>query len=312
MRMKHFIFFFIGILFLLARPVVAQELNAQVELNLSALSEADRQAFTQFKHDVEEYLNDFDWTTDFTGERIACAFQFNIATNNGGDYTGQLFINSTRPLYKSDQRTTMARFLDPNMEFTYYQGQALQHGTNFRQLESLLDFYVYVILGLDYDSYKQEAGTLYFQQAQTVAVVANSAQGTGWQEDMTSIGTYSRVGYINDALDANTRAFRNLIFMYHYDGLDLLATKPDQATEAIGGVIDSLVTLKHESSAADRNVFLRQFFEAKSAELVGLARLFPDNADIYFQKLGYLDPVHAQYYQDALAKFKQSQSAGGG
>jgi hypothetical protein len=205
----------------------------------------------------------------------------------------------------------MARFFDATVEFPYYRGQELAHGTNFRPLESLLDFYVYIILGLDYDSYKLESGTPYFQQAQTVAVVANSAQGTGWQQDVTSIGTYTRVGYINDALDANIRAFRDLIFMYHYDGLDLLATKPDDAREAIGTVLDSLVTLKRQSTAAGRSVFLRAFFESKYPEMTDLARLFPDNLAIYFQKLGFLDPVHQTYYQDALTKMTQPANGGG-
>ncbi len=309
--MKRILLFLICTIFSTHVPVRAQELDARVDINLTALSDADRQAFANFKHDVEEYLNSFDWTTDFTGDRIHCSFQFNIATNNGGDYTGQLFINSTRPLYKSTERTTMADFLDGNVEFTYYLGQSLQHGNTFRPLESLLDFYAYVIIGLDYDSYKDQAGTLYFQQAQTTAVVANSAQGTGWQEDMTSIGTFSRVGYINDAMNANNRAFRDMIFMYHYDGLDLISTKPDEARQAIGDAIDSLVTLKHESTAADRSVFLRTFFEAKHPEFVDLARLFPDNVAIYFQKLSYLDPAHSQYYQDALTKIQNAATNSG-
>ncbi len=308
--MKYLFLFCIS--FVLIRPAAAQELDARVDVNLSALSDADRQAFANFKHDVEQYLNGNNWTTDFTGERIKCSFQFNIGTNNGGDYTGQLFINSTRPLYKSTERTTMADFLDASVEFNYYLGQSLQHGNNYRPLESLLDFYAYVIIGLDYDSYKSQAGTLYFQQAQTIAVVANSAQGTGWNEDMTSIGTFSRVGYINDAMNANIRAFRDLIFMYHYDGLDLLSTKPDDARAAICDAIDTLVTLKHESSAANRSVFLRTFFEAKHPELADLARLFPDNASMYFQKLGFLDPGHEQYYQDALTKIQNAAAGGGG
>ncbi len=312
MPMKHLFFLFFCIFVLGTRSVVAQELDARVDVNLQALSDADRQAFGNFVHDVQAYLNDNTWTNDFTGERIKCSFQFNILTNNGGDYTGQLFINSTRPLYKSTERTTMLNVLDGNIEFTYYLGQALQHNTNYRPLESVLDFYVYLIIGLDYDSYKQEAGTLYFQQAQTVGVIANSASGTGWDEQVTLIGTYSRIGLINDALDANTRVFRDLMFMYTYDGLDLLSTKPDDARDAIGTAIDSLVTLKHESSAADRSVFLRAFFEAKYPELTDLARLFPDNVSIYFQKLSYLDPTHAEYYQEALQKIQNAAGSGGG
>src|ERR1035437_4295453 len=118
--MNRLFLLLVGSLFMIARPVLAQELDARVDVNLTALSDADRMAFANFQHDVEVYLDSYDWTTDFTGPRIRCSFQFNIGTNNGGDYTGQLFINSTRPLYKSTERTTMADFLDASVEFTYY------------------------------------------------------------------------------------------------------------------------------------------------------------------------------------------------
>ncbi|MDP4243337.1 MAG: DUF4835 family protein [Bacteroidota bacterium] len=295
--------FFLGILS--SATLRADELDAQVNLNLSALSAQDRIAFDAFKHDLEGYINNYEWTTNFSGERIHCTFQFNIVSSNGSDYTAQLFVTSSRPLYKSDQVTTMARFFDPNCQFSYYRGQELQHGNSFRSLESVIDFYVYIVLGLDFDSYKLQSGTPYFQQAQQVAIVANAAKGPGWEQSVTSIGTYSRLGYIDDALNGNNRAFRDLIFQYHYNGLDLLVTKPDEARITIGTVIDSLVSLRRISSDAGRSVFLRAFFEAKNQELADLARLFPDNLTAYFQKLGFLDPVHQSYYEDARAKMSQ-------
>lgn len=290
------------ILVICCGAVRAEELDAQVNINLSALTAQDRIAFDGFKKDLESYINNYEWTTNFSGERIRCVFQFNIVSANGGDYTAQLFISSSRPLYKSDQVTTMARFLDPNCMFSYYRGQELQHGNNFRSLESVVDYYVYVILGLDFDSYKLQAGTPYFQQAQQVAIIANAQKATGWEQSVTSIGTYTRLGYIEDAVNANNRAFRDLIFDYHYNGLDLLQTKPDEARIAIGVAIDSLVALRRISSDAGRSVYLRAFFEAKYPELADLARLFPDNLTVYFQKLGYLDPVHQSYYEDARQK----------
>jgi hypothetical protein len=299
--MKLSFLLFVGFIFI-ARTVAAQELDAQVNLNITSLSDDDRQTFAAFKHDVEMYLNDNAWTTSFTGDRIHCSFQFNILSDNGGDYTAQIFVTSTRPLYKSEEVTTMARFLDANVDFTYYRGEQLQHGNNYRPLESVIDYYVNIILALDYDSYKMQSGTPYFQQAQELAVIANSAQGTGWDRNVTSMGTFSRMGYITDALDANNRVFRDLMFMYHYDGLDLLNSKPSDAMAGIGNALDSLVYLKHDNSAAGRSVFLRSFFEAKYPELCDLSRLFPDNLQIYFQKLAYLDPSHQTYYDDALTK----------
>lgn len=307
--MKHFLL----PLFLLLAVVVpshglrAEELDAQVGINISALSDQDRINMQTFKADVENYVNNYEWTTSFSGERIRCTFQFNITGSNGGVYTAQLFVTSTRPLYKSDQVTTMARFFDPGVEFSYYRGQELQHGNNYRSLESAIDYYVYIVLGLDFDSYKMQSGTLYFQQAQQTAIVANAAKGSGWERNVTSIGTFSRMGYIEDAMNANNRVFRDLIFDYHYNGLDLLVTKPNDARITIGTVIDSLVSLRRVSSDAGRSVFLRAFFEAKYPELADLARLFPDAVAGYFQKLGYLDPVHQNYYDEARQKISAGQ-----
>jgi hypothetical protein len=307
--MRTFLLVIVSLVF--STALRAQELDAQVSLNLSVLSTQERQNFEVFQHDLESYLNNYSWTTNFTGERIRCTFQINIVSANGGDYTTQLFVSSTRPLYKSDQVTTMARFFDGNMVFSYYRGQEFQHGNSYRSLESIIDFYVYVILGLDYDSYKRLEGTLYFQQAQQLAVIANAAKGPGWERDVTSIGTYSRFAYIDDAMNANNRPFRDLIFQYHYNGLDLLGAKPEEARTGIAMVIDSLVSLKRQSSAAGRSVYLRAFFEAKYPELTDLARLFPDNLTMYFQKLGYLDPVHQNYYEEQRAKLSQPGSGGG-
>lgn len=286
-------------------PVVAQELDASVDLNLSVLTEQDRLNFEIFKHDLEGYLNNYQWTADFSGERIRCSFQFNITSANGSDYSAQLFVTSNRPLYKSTEVTTMARFFDDALTFTYYRGLEFQHGNQYRSLESVIDFYVNIILGLDFDSYKMMSGTPYFQQAQQLAVIANASQGNGWARKLTSVGTYSRMAYIEDALNANTRFLREQFFDYHYNGLDLLSTKPDDARINIAQAIDSLVTLKRENSAVGRSVYFRSFFEAKYPELTDLARLFPQNVGVYFQKLGYLDPVHQNYFEEARQRLSR-------
>jgi hypothetical protein len=286
-------------------PVTAQELDASVDLNLSGLTDQDRLNFEIFKHDLENYINNNQWTTDFSGPRIRCSFQFNITGANGSDYTAQLFVTSNRPLYKSTEVTTMARFFDDGVQFAYFRGMEFQHGNGYRPLESLIDFYVNIILGLDYDSYKMMSGTIYFQQAQQLAVIASAAQGSGWARKLTSVGTYSRQAYIEDALNANTRFLREQFFDYHYNGLDLLTPKPADARLNIAQAIDSLVTLKRENSSVGRSVFFRSFFEAKYPELTDLARLFPDNLAVYFQKLGYLDPVHQNYYEEARQRLSR-------
>jgi hypothetical protein len=223
-------------------PVVAfaQELDCQVEINLSALPEQDRVQWQTFKGDVQNYINSYSWATNFSGDKIRCTFQFNIVGTNGANFDAQLFVTSSRPLYKSDQVTTMARFFDDKLEFPYSRGQVLQHGSGFRMFESVIDYYVYIVLGLDYDSYQRQGGTMYFQQANELATIALSAGARGWERATSSTGAFSRVGYIADVLNANARVVRDLTFEYTYGALDLETTKPDQARAQIATVIDNL------------------------------------------------------------------------
>jgi hypothetical protein len=290
---------------LISRASIAQELDAQVELNISALPEEQRMVWENFKMDVEAYLNSHRWTTNFSGERIRSTFQFNVVGANGDDYNVQLFVTSSRPLYENSELTTMARFFDEKLEFSYVRGQELSHGMNFRPLESVLDFYAYIIIGLDYDSYKRQEGTQYFQQAHQMAVIGSAAQGRGWEKNFSSTGQYSRLAYIEDILNANNRVYRDLMWMYNYTVLDLATTKPDEARANLATVIDSMVVMKRSNSFFSRSPFIRTFFEAKYPELTDLARFFPDNINAYFQKLIYLDPLHQNYYEEAKRRVIQ-------
>lgn len=297
---------FLALLILfISRISAAQELDARVELNLSALPEEQRQIWETFKVDLESYLNSNRWTTNFSGERIRCTFQLNIVGANGDDYNVQLFVTSSRPLYESSELTTMARFFDEKLEFPYIRGQEFQHGINYRPLESVMDFYVYIIIGLDYDSYKRQDGTQYFQQAHQTAVVASAAQGRGWEKTFSATGQYSRLAYIEDILNANNRAYRDLMWQYNYSVLDLQASSPAEARANLATVIDSMVVLKRSSSFFARSPFIRTFFEAKYPELTDLARFYPDNLNAYFQKLVYLDPLHQNYYEEAKQRVMQ-------
>jgi len=277
----------------------AQELNCVVNVNVDNLSTDDRRNWETFKQDVEAYMNAYSWTTNFTGEKIQAVVNFNILG------TGvQIFVQSKRPLYKGNGQTTvMARFLDGNVSFGYTRGQVLNHGVNYRDLESILDYYAYIIIGLDFDSYESNSGSAAFQQAQQMALVANATQGAvGWDRLITSAGAFSRFGYIDDIMSAETRPLREIVWMYNYKVLDNISTKEDEARIELGKVIDTLVALKRTSSIIDRSVYYKTFFESKYTEFADFGKWFKDNKDLYYQKLEYLDPGHQKYYEDAKEK----------
>lgn len=295
--------FFIAVLLLLGlRTAVAQELECKVTVNIQTLSEEERLTWQTFKQDVEAYLNTFSWTTNFSGEKIQCSMTFNITGANGSSVNSQLFVQSTRKLAGSDQVSTLARFLDDKATFGYYRGMPLQHGVNYRQLETLLDFYANIIIGLDFDSYESLSGTAAFQNAQQAALVANSSQGAGWDRLITVSGAFSRMGYIEDVLNANTRTVRNIWHTYHTQVLDKIAATEDLAKANFATLVDTLILIKRQSSELDRSVYYKTILDAKYPEMAEFGRWFKDNADLYFRKLKYLDAAHSTFYDDARTK----------
>ncbi|MEP7235574.1 MAG: DUF4835 family protein [Ignavibacteriota bacterium] len=276
----------------------AQELQCVVTVNLQNLSEEERKNWDTFKQDVEAYLNAYSWTTNFSGDKIQATINFNILSTGA-----QVFIQSKRPLYKANQSTVMARFLDEKISFGYIRGQVLEHSMSYRPLESILDYYAYIIIGLDFDSYESNSGSAPFGQAQQIALGANAQpQATGWGRIITSAGAFSRYGYIEDLMDASTRSTREIAWMYNYKVLDNISTKEDEARTNLGIVIDTLIKMKRSSSQIDRSVYYKTFFEAKYTEFADFAKWFKDNKALYFQKLEYLDPAHQNFYEEAKAK----------
>ena len=57
--------------------------------------------------------------------------------------------------------------------------------------ESILDYYAYIIIGLDFDSYESNSGSASFQQAQQITLIANAGKnGVGWDRIITSSGAF--------------------------------------------------------------------------------------------------------------------------
>ena len=296
--MKRYLLILIFIL--LGRNVFAQELACKVSVNLQNLSDEERKNWDTFKQDVEAYLNAYSWTTNFQGEKIQATINFNILSSGA-----QIFVQSKRPMYKNSESTIMARFFDDKVSFGYSRGQVLQHGMNYRDLESILDYYAYIIIGLDFDSYESNSGSASFQQAQQITLIANAGKnGVGWDRIITSSGAFSRFGYIEDVMNANSRGIRDVSWAFHYKVLDNLTIKPDEARNEFAHVVDTLISMKRSSSVIDRSVYYKTFFESKYTEFADFGKLFKESKDLYFQKLEYLDPAHQNYYEQAKGKLE--------
>src|SRR6187549_2899142 len=158
--------------------VHGQELNCKVTINADQVQTSDRTVFKDMERAFAAFLNTRKWTTDSykNHERINCTLFLNISKMPSiGNFVASAQITSARPIYNSNYETVLLNFADREWVFEYIESLPLEYNDNsfISNLTSMLAFYAYVILGMDYDSFGEMGGSPYFQKA---LVVVNNAQ----------------------------------------------------------------------------------------------------------------------------------------
>jgi hypothetical protein len=249
---------------------VAQEVDFQVKVNYQKRQVVDPKVFQTLEQALQEFLNNQKWTEDLyqTEERIRCNLQLTLQEELGPtSFRAEIAISATRPVFNSDYQTTLLNHIDKTVTFSYEQFQPLFFSENTfnNNLVSVLSFYVYIILGLDYDSFSPFGGEPYFQKAQDVLndVPAGVAEAVGgWR---STDGNQNRYWIIQNFLDPRMRDYRRAWYDYHRQAMDIMYEDPVAARAIIVKALEMI----NKSNQAYRNAMIVIMFNnAKSNELV--------------------------------------------
>jgi hypothetical protein len=137
------------------------------------------------------------------------------------EFKGTLQVQSRRTVFNTNYNTVMLNLLDNDIQFRYIEFEPLEFDptTHTSNLTSILAYYAYFILGLDYDSFGFDGGTPYFQAAEKIVDNAQNATEKGWKPfDNTS--HKNRYWMVKDFLDTDYAPCREFIYRYHRQGLD--------------------------------------------------------------------------------------------
>ena len=249
---------------------LSQELNCKVEINSEKVKTANKEIFNTLKTAITEYLNDTKWTeTQFSAnEKIDCRLYLTISNYDDASnkMTGDLQVQSSRPVYNSSYTTTVINFKDTKIDFTYQENEPLVFSEQEMQsnLTAILNFYAYMIIALDFDTFSLNGGTPYYEKAARIVKLAQSSGETGWKavED-----TKSRSAVLSAYTDKATSDIRELMYKYHRLGLDQMSVSVDKGRAVI---TESLSLLKKVYDAAPMSVCLSMFRDAKLDELVNI------------------------------------------
>jgi Domain of unknown function (DUF4835) len=274
----------------------AQELNCDVIIDAEQIQTTDRNVFQDMETTIENFMNGRDWTTDefAIDERIKCSLSITLVEMPRiGSFKATVQVRSSRPIYNTNYESIILNFADRDWAFDYVESQPLDFNENSytSNLTSMLAFYAYIILGLDYDSFGDLAGSPFYQIA---LVIVNNAAQSGYPGWSSLESTRNRFALIDDITNQQMEALRSGMYKYHRLGLDIFEKDPETTRKNVLDVLESIRVIK---SRYPGSIFVISFFDAKTDELVNifdqasmqekrkaynlLVELNPNKADIY-------------------------------
>jgi hypothetical protein len=215
-----------------------------------------------------------------------------------GTYSGSLQVQSSRPAFNSSYNSTLFNFQDDDITFSYSRNAVLIYAPNqFRDnLTSILAFYAYFVIGMDYDSFSLKGGSPYFNEAQQIVSNAQSSNAPGWKSN--EAGKRNRFYLVDNILHQLFEPLRECNYDYHRNGVDKLY---DDKVVARKAMFDALNKLNKVVATRPNSINLLNFVQAKLVELNNLYAdaEIKDKTDVV-NLLKKLDPANASKYQEIL------------
>ena len=291
------------ILALWCECAMSQELNCKVEVNADKVQNVNKEVFNTLQSAISDYINTQKWTeAQFsTNEKIECRLYLTINSYEEPNISGNLQIQSLRPVYNSSYTTTIINFKDTKVDFTYELNQPLVFSDVSWEgnLTGILNFYAYLIIAMDFDTFSPNGGDPYYDKAENIVRMAQSEGESGWKafED-----TKNRSSVLSAYTDKTTSGIRDILYKYHRKGLDEMVVSPDKGRSIITQTISTLQSIY---DIAPMSVCLSMFKDAKLDELVNVySKASKTERDEVYEILKVLYPTETT----RLKKIKEEQT----
>ena len=284
----------------------AQELQSRITvLSDKISSQIDKKVFKTLQAALVNFVNNRKWTNEAyqTNEKINCSFLITLDQEIGDNsYKATLTVQAARPIYNTTYESPIINVQDANMSFRYVEFQPIEFNENRVQgsdamtanLTAMLAYYVYIILGMDYDSYSLRGGDAYFQKAWNIVNNAPEARDiSGWKQFDGLRNRYFLAENINNSRFA---LMHDALYAYYRTGLDNFYENEESAR---AGILNCLNSLNRINTENPNSMLIQFFFQGKSNELVKtFAKANPDMKKRARDLLMKLDVTNVSAYKD--------------
>ncbi|PKQ63224.1 DUF4835 domain-containing protein [Labilibaculum filiforme] len=288
--------------FILSTPLFSQELRCNVQIVSQQIQGTNKQVFRTLQTSVYEFMNTNRWTDHVYSydERIECTIMINLTSQIAADeFKGSVQVQVSRPVYNSSYNSVLLNFKDDDVQFKYVEYQTIEfnEATTPSSLTALLSYYAYIILGLDYDTYSMDGGSVYFAKAEDIVNKMQNSSVKGWKAYESRKNRY---WLIENILNNAYSPVRECLYRYHRLGLDNMA---ERLTESRAEIAESLRLLQKAYRAKPGSFILQIFFDAKADELVNIfSESFTDEKKRVYNILSEIDPANISKYNTIIGQ----------
>lgn len=246
-----------------------QELNCNVVINADRIETTDRRIFRDMQNAFSQFLNNRKWTNANydSQERINCNMIITIEEMPAiGNFKATVQIQSSRPIYGVSYESLMLNFADRDWQFDYNESQPLDYNENSftSNITSLLAYYAYIIIGLDYDSFEKLGGTDFFEKANNQVILAQESNLPGWKQFDSQRNRY---WLAENFLSSIFHPVREGLYTYYREGMDKFLEDPEASRKHI---LEVLKILQNANRARPNSILMIAFLDARSNELINV------------------------------------------
>ncbi|HNW89964.1 MAG TPA: DUF4835 family protein [Bacteroidales bacterium] len=282
----------------------AQELFCSVSVNSAQISGSDKTVFEEMQKAIMDFLNNRKWTNYSykQEEKIECTFFINITERTSDvDFKGTMQVQSRRPVFNSSYNSPMLNIVDKDISFKYIQNQALDYDDNnfYSNLTSLLAYYAYIVIGIDFDSYMMKSGGQFFTKAQNIVQLAQNTADKGWKSFESRKNRY---WLVENLLNDSYSGFRECLYLYHFKGLDDMKENMANGRTSVITAMDKMRTVV---KGTPNLYFATVFMDTKRDEIINIFSQAPaTDKNQVVPYLKEIDPAHSNDFNSKILNAK--------
>ena len=256
----------------------AQEFRCAVSVNYQKLmsttqsyESSDKKVFENMKQALEDFVNSRRWTNLELEphEYLDCSLSLILSERTSPtDFKGQLTIQLRRPVYNSNYTSGLFNYIESgDLAFVYNESQPLDYDPNtfYGNLSSAVAYYLYIMLGIYFDSFGPDGGEPFYEMARTICQTADQMQTyKGWNSRESAKARY---WFMENHTNPAYAPLHQAYYLYHRMGLDMMTKDQPQARK---NIIAALEALQQVNKTRPNTLSVQQFVDVKITELVSI------------------------------------------